>query len=378
MGILDRYLLAQFTRAFVMCWISLTGLYVVFDCFSNLDEFLRYGEQQGNLWGTLATFYGYRSVLFFDRTSAVLAMAAMMFTITALQRHHELVALMAAGVSRLRVAAPILLAAGSVSLVAAAGRELLIPRLSGELSQTAQDLVGDTAQEFQPRYDFTTNVLLGGQALVVRDRRIRRPKFVLPPGLNHHGSHLIAEDAFYEPAQSGRPSGYRLVKVEEPAALLAGPSLTMGGRTTIITPADAPDWLAADECFVASEVDFVQLRSGRAMRQFASTAALLEGLGNPSLDYGPDVRVLIHARIVQPLADVTLLFLGMPLVLGRDNRNVYLSIGLGLGVVVMFSLVALASQYLGGILWLDPPLAAWLPLFCFVPLAVALYRRVEQ
>ena len=42
MPIIDRYLLRQYVKTFLICWFSLTGLYVVVDAFSNLDEFLRF------------------------------------------------------------------------------------------------------------------------------------------------------------------------------------------------------------------------------------------------------------------------------------------------------------------------------------------------
>ena len=33
----------------------------------------------------------------------------------------------------------------------------------------------------------------------------------------------------------------------------------------------------------------------------------------------PDVRVTVHSRVVQPILDVTLLFLGLPLVVARGS-----------------------------------------------------------
>ena len=81
----------------------------------------------------------------------------------------------------------------------------------------------------------------------------------------------------------------------------------------------------------------------------ASTAQLIADLRNPSLDYEGDVRVAIHARIVQPLLDMTLLFLGLPLVVTRENRNVFLAMGLCILVTVTFTLVVIGLQQLGPI-----------------------------
>ena len=100
MWIIDRYMLRQFLSTFVICCISLFGLYVVFDLFTNLEEFLRCGREQGGVLTLIASFYGYQSAVFFDQTAGLLALVASMFTITWIQRHNELTALMAAGIAR--------------------------------------------------------------------------------------------------------------------------------------------------------------------------------------------------------------------------------------------------------------------------------------
>ena len=56
---------------------------------------------------------------------------------------------------------------------------------------------------------------------------------------------------------------------------------------------------------------------------------------------------MIHSRILQPFLDITLLFLGLPLVAARDNRNVFVAIGMCMGLVALFFIVAIACQQLG-------------------------------
>ena len=75
-------------------------------------------------------------------------------------------------------------------------------------------------------------------------------------------------------------------------------------------------------------------------------------------------------RLIQPLLDVTLLFLGLPLVLSRKNRNIFLAIGMSVVLVVGFMGVVLACQYCGTSYLISPVLAAWLPLMVFVPWGV--------
>lgn len=368
MRIIDRYLLRQFVQVFLICFSSLTGLYIVFDAFSNLDEFAKAAEKEGNLFAMLGVFYAYRSVFFFDRTCGILALISAMFTVTWIQRHNELTALAAAGISTGRVIRPVICAALALSFGAALNREILIPAISGPLSRDPKNLTGDKAKQVQPRYDLETDVLLRAEESFAKDQRLTKPSFLLPAGLDRHGRQLLAGEAFYEQATEDHPNGYLLKQVSEPQGLANLESVALGDRVVIITPRDAK-WLKPDECFLASNVDFEMLNGGNRSRQFSSTWQLMRGLRNPSLDYGADVRVTIHSRVVQPFLDGTLLFLGLPLILSRENRNIFMAIGLCMVVVTVFMLVTLGMQYLGGIYLISPALAAWLPLVIFAPIA---------
>ncbi|OHB76772.1 MAG: hypothetical protein A2W31_12520 [Planctomycetes bacterium RBG_16_64_10] len=378
MRIIDRYLIRQFVQIFTVCFVSLIGLYIVIDAFGHMDELIRQARQQeGNLLAVVAEFYAYRSLDFFDRTSSILGLIAAMFTVTWVQRHNELTALLAAGIPKFRVMTPILASGLCVSLMAAANRELVIPRVRHELGRDAQDLTGQEGRGVEAQRDMKTGILIDGERLQVDARRVARPTFHLPYALSSFGNRLEANEAHYQDAAGGRPAGYLLQGVTRPSDLASRPSLLLAQRTVIITPQDA-DWLADDACFVVSDVGVEMLEAGMAWRQYAATWELIRGLRSGSVDFGADVRVAVHTRFVQPLVDATLLFLGLPLVLWRDNRNVFVAIGLCLMVVVLFMLVLIACQYLGASSLIRPPLAAWLPLLIFVPVAVRGARPLVQ
>ena len=378
MFILDRYLLRQFIGTFVVCYCSLTGLYIVFDAFTNLDGFLRAGEKAGGLLPLFCSFYGYKAIMFFDVLSGLLTLAAAMFTVAMIQRHNEMTALLAAGISRLRVVRPMIVAGVVISILAAMSRELVIPKFRDELSRKSQDLVGDIAQTIKPCYDNQTGVLLNGAGTFRDAQRISQANFGMPFGLDHYGKHIVAADAFYRPPEGDRPGGYLLVDVHEPKGLDARPSLSYKGQPVLITRRDAA-WLQPNQCFVVSNVTFEQLTGGQAFKQFAATWQLIEGLHNPSMDYGADVRVEVHGRVVKPFLDVTLLMLGLPLVVTRHNRNVFIAISMGLGIVTLFSMTVLTMQFLGSKgLFLSPAQAAWVPLLIFVPVAVAMFEGMRE
>ena len=375
MFILNRYLLRQFLQVFAICFASLTGLYIVIDAFQHLDHFSSHAEKTGNLFGVIGQYYAYHSLAFFDGTSSVLAMVSAMFTVAWLERHHELTAIMAAGISKARIMKPLLLAAAGVSLLAVANRELVIPRIHAELTRDTKDLGGDAARELEARYD-RSGILVGGDKVVLVGRKIIKPSFVLPRELNGYGQQLAAAEAAYVDATEEHPAGFVLTGVTTPAQIVRQPSLRVDDRPVIVTPVDAP-WLGADQVFVASDIPFPLLASGSTWRRYASINELIGELNSPSTNLGADVRVTVHKRLVQPLMDGTLLMLGLPLMLSRRSRNVFFSISICLGVGIAFTLVTLGCQSLGGVSMLRPSLAAWLPLMIFAPLAAAMSNNLR-
>lgn len=377
MQIIDRYMLRQFIQVFIICFCSLTGLYIVFDAFTNLDEFTKAADKEGNLLVVLGGFYTYRAIYFFDRTSGILALTASMFTVTWIQRHNELTALSAAGIANGRVIRPVIIAVMLIALGAAVNRELVIPRIAQELSRDPNNLTGANGRELMPDYDRETDVLFRGQQWYGNEKKITEPSFLLPEGLDVYGKGLSAAEAFYQPATADHPGGYLFRQVRQPAGIASRPSLSLGKQVILITPQDAK-WLKPDECFLVSNFDFDQLTAGKRSRQFSSTWQLIRGLRNPSLDYGAGVRVTIHSRFVQPLLDTTLLLLGLPLILKRENRNVFLAIGMCVGLVTVFMLVVLCCQTLGSIYFLSPAMAAWLPLMIFTPCAALMIDPLLQ
>jgi lipopolysaccharide export system permease protein len=365
---IDRYILRLYIKVLVVCFFSLTGLFIVIDLFGHLDELLAVADQQGSLRALLCEYYGARSLAFFDRTSALMALVAATFAVTTLQRSNELAALMAGGIPKIRVVSPLIGGTVVVALLAAANRELAIPSFRDKLMRNSQDWDGQAKKELEPRWDNRTDILLLGSHTMAAEQRIAQPRFRLPTGMGRFSGELSAESAYYREPESGRPQGYLMDKVNEPADLDEIPSVYVNGEPVVLSPSDTL-WLESDQCFVVSNVTFEQLAAGNALRQYSSTLELISGLHNSSFDYAADVRVAVHARLVQPFLDCTLLLLGLPLVLSRENRNIFVAAGLCILVVAGFILVVMACHYLGNRYLIAPSLAAWCPLLILVPIA---------
>ena len=365
--LIDRYVARAQAHAFGIVFVSLAGLYLVFDAFTNLEEFIAHAADGGGLGRVLAAYYGCRLVWFFDVTGPVVSLASTMFALSWLERHNELTALLAAGVTRWRIARPTILFAALVSLLAAASRELVLPEIRQSFARNAQDLRGDRPQPFEARYDHRTDILYRGRAAQTGSCRIEAPSLLMPPQLGEYGTQIAADEAVWLPATADRPAGYLLSGVHEPPDIDGLAPLT-GGREVVSTRATA-DWLEPRQCFVASDLSFEQLIGSTNWSQFSSTPQLLAAIRNPSLGGTGELPLRVHARLITPLLDVTLVLLGIPLVLGPGRRGIFAAVGLCVGLTVAFQITVLGAHALASSDVLSPSLGAWAPLLVMGPLA---------
>ena len=366
--LIDRYITRAQVNAFVIVFVSLAGLYFVFDAFTNLDELTIHARQNGGLARVLAAYYGYRLIWFFDATSPVISLASAMFALSWLERHNELTALLAAGVTRWRIARPTIVVAAVVALLAAASRELVIPRIRHAFARNAQDLAGDRPTPFEPRYDHRTEILFRGRSAQTAQMRIEAPSLHMPPQLGELGPQIDAADAVWRPATADHPAGYLLSGVVEPPDIDRLAALEVHGRPVVYTRAASP-WLAAGQCFVASDVTFEQMIGSTNWSSYSSTGELMRAIANPSLGVAADIPLRVHARCTAPFLDLALLMLGLPLVLGPSRRGVFVAVGLCVLMALVHFVVVLGIHGLAGVDVFSPSMGAWLPLIVLAPLA---------
>jgi lipopolysaccharide export system permease protein len=377
MGIFDRYLLRFFVRTLIIFFVSFAGLYVLIDTVNNFEEFVAYGEKSGGFLSVLADYYSPRVLTLFDRTSAILALTSALFVLSWMQSTNELVAVMAAGVSRKRIIRPLLLAVLIVSGLAVVNRELAIPRYRHQLSRNAQDWMAENGQPVVPRFDNETNIYFSGREAQRKERKILDPALRLPGTLSAFGRQITAASAEYRPPDGDVPGGYLLDGVRSPAELDQIPSGYIQDRCVVYTAADT-SWLQPGQCFIVSRVDFEQLTSGDGWRRFSSSRQLIRALQNPSLDFGADVRVAVHARFVQPILDLMLFMIALPLVFTSRSRNVFVSVGLCLIIVTAYLLFVPICHFLGNNYLISPALAAWCPVIVLSPVAFFMSAAIWQ
>jgi lipopolysaccharide export system permease protein len=160
--ILDRQRYWSFLKAYVICYVSLVGLYIVIDAFSNFDEFTKRAEG-AEVFRVMARFYLVRQSSFFDQLCGVIGMMAAVFTVTWMQRNNEQLAILSAGVSTHRAIRPVLFSSVLVSFLAIGNQEIIMPRYAEELAKSHDD-DGEQTVRVAGRYDSRGIMILGNDA----------------------------------------------------------------------------------------------------------------------------------------------------------------------------------------------------------------------
>ncbi len=160
MRILDQQRYWSFFKAYLICYVSLVGLFIVIDAFSNLDEFAKRADGAAEMFQVMSRYYLIHQSLFFDYLCGVIGMMAAIFTVTFMQKNNEQLAILAAGVSTHRAIRPVLISSVIVSTFAVFNQELIMPRYAEDLAKSHDD-DGQRTVHVSARYD-SHSVLIAG------------------------------------------------------------------------------------------------------------------------------------------------------------------------------------------------------------------------
>lgn len=374
---IDRYILFLYFRVFLICFLTLSGLLIVVQVFTNLDEFIQYGRQRGNFALALTEYFSPYLLTIYDRMCGLLTLLATMFVVAWLYRTNEMTAILAAGISKGRVIRSIMIASAILILLAAVSRELLIPTYASTLSKNPQDLQGERTQPIRPTEDLEKGVLIAGRNLQPATSSILQPVFKFSGPSIQVTRQITGGTAKYLPADESHPQGFLVSKARPTEPFGDRVSVKHNGQYYLMLPKDNV-WLKEDECFIPTTIEFDILRGGTS-KQFASTSDLIWRLRHQSKLYGADLKVSVHTRFLQPLIDYTQLLIGLPMILSNRNRNL---VGMIISSILSFGIffaVSIGIHSLGtSETFLSPSMAAWAPLLIFAPLAYAKSQAAMQ
>ena len=367
MTILDRMLFAAFLRSYFIVLVSMMSLYVVVDLFTNIDDFFQPGRRVLAVLEHIGTYYGYRMLQFYDRLCEAVSLLAAMFTIALVQRSNELVPVLSAGVSTQRVLRPIFTGAIMMLGFGLLNQEFVIPRIASALITDRDDADGARELTVQGVYD-PNRVHVEGVRATRKDMRVERFYATLPETNASRMTHISAQFAQYIPPQDGE-------------------TLSGGWMLTGATPAELPDGtfdpkmirlIDQGKYFLwVRDASFLGVTRGKQTIAYAATDDMFHLMQRTDVGRMNQLAVSFHMRMTRPIVGMLLVVMGLSIILRDQTRHVLISSGMCLGVCALFFFVIFLSKYLGNGDYISPPLAAWLPVILFGPVAFVMYDSIH-
>ena len=377
MTIVDRYLLFNFFKIFLICLVSFAGLFIVIHLFTNLDDLVEAGEKNGGLANMLFDFYGPRVLDIFSRMSGMLVLISAIFSLSMMQKRREMTAIEAAGIPKSRLVRPIFFAAIVVLGLSVVNREVWLPQVKDKLVRTPENWEDSGRVPMNFQKDPFSGLLIRGGEIIIESERITQPDVQIPMHLDEQISRIHGEVGVIKEAKNRRPNGLWLIGVDIPENLMEMPSMQIEGKTVVFSPKDHK-WLKPDQCYIACDLDVQEMAYGKQLASYATLKEMMASLRKPRLWFGHQQQVQVHSRILQPMMDITLVLLGLPFVISKSEQNIFTAAGFCLLVVCAVQLTVLGCNSLGAYSLIRPAaLAAWLPLIIFFPMSVLSMRRLK-
>ena len=111
MRLLDRYVLRNFLEPFLLCFLAFLGILLIFDVNDNLNDFLTGKER----WGLIAVYYSHQLPHFILLCIPIGLLLANLYCLSKMSRSNEIISMLTAGRSVLRIVFPLFAAAALIT-----------------------------------------------------------------------------------------------------------------------------------------------------------------------------------------------------------------------------------------------------------------------
>lgn len=359
--IIDRYIARHLIVVYAICVVSILGIFVVVDILTNLERLL----SKGSFLQALGSYLMALVPLAYYQIAPGTFLMASMFTLSALNKSNELIALRASGVSIYRVLAPIVAASLVAAALMAAVQETLIPAEADSIRRLGRD---------KPIVSVVLSDTGGNAFRIARyypyDMRMENVVItIFYPGGNKHMS-IHADSAIFSGKKRGQQGwllrDVRIYEHDEQGLLKVAVDSKTGQRLPYVAE---KEWLFKTD-IVPSDIESVDrdvnyLTFSQLNSQYHRQR------------YLPHLRVKLHSRIAAPLACFVLLLLGVPFALRAGRKALLLNIAACIAIASAFFVVTFFFADMGADGRISPIAAAWLPIVAFTALGLAFVESVR-
>ena len=361
--ILDRYVASEFMVSYLNAICVVLLLRVILDLFIMFDEFVERGAGEIApgamvIFAKILRYYGPQLLWYFRDFSGTIIVLASVFALARMARNNEFTAVLASGISLKRLIAPIVLLAFVFNLFTIIDQEFILPNLADKLVRRHDEM-----DKLRPAFFYL---------MPDRDGALLSAQQFDPATQTITGMNVILREKGRVIAQINAPKAHWDNKQKQ-WTLTNGKRLdnrtAQAYRTAGVTTIECyPSDLSAEYLWLQRHSNFKTLMSSADLSALAKRQLLRPG--ERSEIYSEKLF-----RFTDPIINMIMLLLALPLLVSRQRRNtktaIFLAIlGTGSCFIATFACKLLAGQQLIGAATLHPLLAAALPIIVFLPLSV--------
>jgi lipopolysaccharide export system permease protein len=356
--IIDRYLVREYLSFMGIGLAVAAALFVMIDLLQTLSRYLR--SKPPLLY--IFEHFVYRLPVALHEGLPVVMLVATLLLFLTLNRHHELTALKAAGVSLYRVSAPVVALGFVVAIAAGLFQELVLPLLNERGDEVDRVKIrGEKPRHLQSR-----------QRLWVRsgDSRFYRVELLNPASSDMYGMTVIEVDREFRLVD--RLDARRAHWTAAGWELSDGAYRTIGGDGEVETVAfnsTAVDLKEEIEDFIRIEKEV----SAMSFRELRDYVARLESAGFQVRKYLVD----LYSKLSFPLVNLVMVFVAIPFALQSPRGGRLFGIGLAIAIMAGYLVVHYVALAFARADLLPPLLAAWAANIIFTGIGVSLMLRAR-
>lgn len=362
MKLIDKYVLSNVLVPLAYCLAAFLMLFVIFDLFSNLSDFI----EAGTPFPSILKFYVYlfpSVILFIVPISLLLAI---LYGLSHLTRNNELTAMRASGVSLYRLMVPIIIVGLIASIAVALVNETLAPWSAYwteefvEAEKHEDDISFYISQDLPYRDPTTQRVWMIGEF----DRRNYDMRDVEVIQQREDGS-----DAARIRARAARWLDGKWWFIDVTTQELDQRGYPLGPSRTA-----ARKEMSA---FTETPRDFINVTKDPEFLSSRELISFIEAHQHVSRDTLARHETNLHYRLAMPWTCLIVTLLGLPIGAHTGRKGAMRGIGLALGLFFGFYVLINFGMALGKKQTLAPWLAVWLPNFIFLTVGIFLVRRMR-
>lgn len=359
MKILDKYIAKNFLVGYAIAFGVLIGLRIIIDLFVNLDEFTEHsGISSAAILLNIISYYGTHIAEYFRDFAGMITVVAAAFSLGKMVRGNEFVAVMASGVSLMRVIMAVIVLAIILTGILIIDQELIIPPLADKLARS-QDAVPGKEQYAVWFMADENNSLICSSKFDVASATIYNPTILIRQK-NKDTNSLIYETAGWIKAESAvynfEKKRWDLIKGQFSKIGPESVTQQVDSYKSDIIPRDIPIRRKAEN---KNMLSFHQL-------------SILSAQGSKIKDIA-EICSQKHFRVTDPIINLIMLMIGLPIIVCRDPKAMKTAILVSFAATTGCFVLTFVCKIMAGenIFWrLMPEFWAWLPVFVFLPLAI--------